>query len=60
MATGPRIRVMIADDSAFMRKVLHSIISADPQCEVVGEARDGRDDPAQPRTRDFRIAPSGE
>jgi two-component system, chemotaxis family, protein-glutamate methylesterase/glutaminase len=43
MATGPRIRVMIADDSAFMRKVLHSIISADPQCEVVGEARDGRD-----------------
>jgi two-component system chemotaxis response regulator CheB len=34
---------MIADDSAFMRKVLHSIISADPQCEVVGEARDGRD-----------------
>src|SRR5579872_560618 len=38
-----KIRVLIADDSAFMRKVLHSIISADPQMEVVGEARDGRE-----------------
>src|SRR5213082_3915354 len=38
-----RIRVLIVDDSAFMRKVLQSIISSDPQLEVVGEARDGRD-----------------
>src|SRR5687767_2303357 len=38
-----RIRVLIVDDSAFMRKVLQSIITADPQIEVVGEARDGRD-----------------
>src|SRR5215471_13822790 len=38
-----KIRVLIADDSAFMRKVLHSIIDADPQMEVVGEARDGKD-----------------
>src|ERR1700724_2736489 len=38
-----KIRVVIVDDSAFMRKVLQSIIAADPQLEVCGEARDGRD-----------------
>jgi two-component system, chemotaxis family, protein-glutamate methylesterase/glutaminase len=43
MITGSRIRVLIVDDSAFMRKVLLSILSADPQIEVVGEARDGRE-----------------
>ena len=43
MSQGKRIRVLIVDDSAFMRKVLHSIISSDPQMEVVGEARDGKD-----------------
>ena len=43
MAEGKRIRVLIVDDSAFMRKVLQSIIAADPQLEVCGEARDGRD-----------------
>jgi two-component system chemotaxis response regulator CheB len=37
------IRVLIADDSAFMRKVLASMINADPQLEVIGEARDGRE-----------------
>ena len=37
------MRVLIVDDSAFMRKVLHSIIASDPQLEVCGEARDGRD-----------------
>ena len=42
-ATGKRIRVLIADDSAFMRKVLQSILIADPQLEVIGEARDGRE-----------------
>jgi two-component system chemotaxis response regulator CheB len=40
---GKKIRVLVADDSAFMRKVLVSIIGADPQLEVAGEARDGRD-----------------
>ncbi len=40
---GRKIRVLIADDSAFMRKVLNSIITADPGLEVVGEARDGRE-----------------
>src|SRR5579859_1750535 len=38
-----KIRVLIVDDSAFMRKVLHSMIATDPQLEVCGEARDGRD-----------------
>ena len=38
-----RTRVLICDDSTFMRKVLHRIISSDAQLEVVGEARDGRD-----------------
>src|SRR5229473_8369550 len=43
MVNGNRIRVLVVDDSAFMRKVLHSIIASDPQMEVCGEARDGRD-----------------
>jgi two-component system, chemotaxis family, protein-glutamate methylesterase/glutaminase len=43
MTSGKRIRVLVVDDSAFMRKVLQSIIAGDPQLEVCGEARDGRD-----------------
>ncbi len=42
MATGT-IRVLIVDDSAFMCRVLESIISAEPNMEVVGCARDGRE-----------------
>jgi two-component system, chemotaxis family, protein-glutamate methylesterase/glutaminase len=38
-----RVRVLIVDDSAIMRKVLREIIGADPQMEIVGEARDGRE-----------------
>jgi len=43
MTHGKKIRVLVVDDSAFMRKVLHTIISSDSQMEVCGEARDGRD-----------------
>lgn len=38
-----KLRVLIVDDSAFMCKVLQEIINSDPQLEVVGQARDGRD-----------------
>ncbi|PSH05435.1 MAG: chemotaxis response regulator protein-glutamate methylesterase [Acidobacteria bacterium] len=41
MRNGEKIRVLVADDSAFMRKVLTSILDADGAFEVVGEARDG-------------------
>lgn len=35
--------MLIVDDSTFMRKVLQSILATDPQIEVIGEARDGRE-----------------
>src|SRR5271169_1502587 len=38
-----KIRVLIVDDSAFMCRVLQQMIDADPQLEVVGQGRDGRD-----------------
>jgi two-component system chemotaxis response regulator CheB len=47
MSAADKIRVLIADDSAFMRKVLHSILLAERGFEVVGEARDGREAVAQ-------------
>ena len=40
---GTQIRVLVVDDSAFMRKVLGGIIGADPQMTVVGVASDGRE-----------------
>jgi two-component system, chemotaxis family, protein-glutamate methylesterase/glutaminase len=38
-----RIRVLVVDDSAFMRKVVLGIVSADPDMQVIGEAGDGRE-----------------
>jgi two-component system chemotaxis response regulator CheB len=38
-----KVRVLVVDDSPFMCKVLQEIINADPQLEVAGQARDGRD-----------------
>jgi two-component system, chemotaxis family, protein-glutamate methylesterase/glutaminase len=38
-----KIRVLVADDSTFMCKVLKEIINGDPQLEVAGQARDGRE-----------------
>lgn len=40
---GKKTRVLIVDDSAFMRRVLTTIVASDPQLEVCGEARDGHD-----------------
>jgi two-component system chemotaxis response regulator CheB len=38
-----KFRVLIVDDSAFMRKVLESILNSDEQLQVVGQAKDGRE-----------------
>src|SRR5580704_1790969 len=42
-ATSKKFRVLVVDDSAFMRKVLEGIFNADPQLQVVGHAKDGRE-----------------
>src|SRR6202050_4764417 len=38
-----KFRVLIVDDSAFMRKVLETILNSDDQLQVVGQAKDGRE-----------------
>jgi two-component system, chemotaxis family, protein-glutamate methylesterase/glutaminase len=38
-----KFRVLIVDDSAFMRKVLEGILNSDENLQVVGQARDGRE-----------------
>jgi two-component system chemotaxis response regulator CheB len=45
MANTPpnKVRVLIVDDSAFMRKVLENILISDPQLQVIGHAKDGRE-----------------
>lgn len=37
------MRVLIVDDSAFMRKIISEMISSDPNFKVIGTARDGND-----------------
>lgn len=37
------IRVLVVDDSAFMRKLIMEIINGDPELEVAGYARNGKD-----------------
>ena len=37
------IRVVIADDSPFMRKALTMLLQEDPDIEVIGVAKDGRE-----------------
>jgi two-component system chemotaxis response regulator CheB len=39
--SGKKIRVLVADDSAFMRKIIGDILAADPCIEIVGRARNG-------------------
>jgi len=41
--TQKKFRVLVVDDSAFMRKVLESIFNADEHLQVVGHAKDGRE-----------------
>ncbi len=38
-----RVRVLVVDDSAFMRGAIARLLSADPRFEVVGQAGDGRE-----------------
>src|SRR6202030_3750002 len=42
-STNKKFRVLIVEDSAFMRKVLETIFNADDQLQVVGHAKDGRE-----------------
>ena len=37
------IRVLIVDDSTLVRQALNSILSANPEMEVIGEARNGKE-----------------
>jgi len=38
-----KIKVLVVDDSTFMRKVLENIYNADEQMQVIGNAKDGRE-----------------
>jgi len=38
-----KVRVLVADDSAMMRRTLRQIIESDPELELVDTARDGED-----------------
>ena len=38
-----RIRVLVVDDSALMRRLLSDLLSSAPEIEIVGTARDGRE-----------------
>ena len=38
-----KIRVLVADDSLFMRAAIKKLLAADARFDVIGEAKDGRD-----------------
>ena len=38
-----KIKVLVVDDSAFMRKVIKDLLESDPSIEVIGTARNGQD-----------------
>ena len=50
--SGRKIRVLIVDDSALMRRILQNILVQDPDIEVVGIAKDGID--ALKRAQDLK------
>ena len=39
----PPVRVLVVDDSAYIRKVVKEMLSRSPAIEVVGTARDGQE-----------------
>jgi two-component system chemotaxis response regulator CheB len=39
----PRIRVLVVDDSAFMRKIITDILAGSPEIEVIGKAKNGQE-----------------
>jgi two-component system chemotaxis response regulator CheB len=41
MSPGKKVRVLVVDDSALMRKLIPQMLEADPSIEVVGTAMDG-------------------
>src|SRR5690625_3284271 len=43
MMVNKKVRVLIVDDSAFMRKIISDILESDPRIEVVDRARNGKD-----------------
>ena len=43
MSSDKIIKVLVVDDSAFMRKALMMMLESDPQIKVVGTARDGQE-----------------
>ncbi len=47
-----RLRVLVVDDSAFMRKIISNLINEAPGLEAVGTARDGQD--ALAKVREFK------
>ncbi|MGB8472636.1 MAG: chemotaxis response regulator protein-glutamate methylesterase [Candidatus Acidiferrum sp.] len=43
ISANKKFRVLVVDDSTFMRKVLETIFNADDQLQVVGHAKDGQE-----------------
>ena len=43
MSSSDRVRVLVVDDSAYVRKVVSQMLSRSPSIDVVGTARDGRE-----------------
>lgn len=42
-AAGKKVRVLVVDDSAYVRKVVKQMLSRSPSIEVIGTARDGEE-----------------
>jgi len=40
---GNNVRIVLADDHTILREGLRALLSADPDFEIIGEARDGRE-----------------